>query len=62
MIADPIADQSKLSDLDRHRGDPGSNPGKGWQTKYTPYCLCIFVTEDHGVSRYYRLGFRGASP
>ena len=32
----------KSSDLDCGWGDPGSNPGKGWRTKYTPYCLCIF--------------------
>ena len=23
---------------------PGSNPALWWQTKYTPYCLCIFVS------------------
>ena len=27
---------------------PSSNPGKGWRIKYTPYCLCIFVINDHG--------------
>ena len=39
-------------------GVPGSNPGKGrsffyfllrWWTKYTTYCLCIFMAEDHGL-------------
>ena len=29
--AGPIAERSKLyADLDHGRGDPGSNPGKGW--------------------------------
>ena len=23
---------------------PGSNTALGWRTKYTPYCLCIFVS------------------
>ena len=27
---------------------PGLNPGKGWFTKCTPYCLCIFMARDHG--------------
>ena len=26
----------------------GLNPGKGWFTKCTPYCLCIFMARDHG--------------
>ena len=29
QTAGPIAEWSKLSDLDCGRGDPGSNPGKG---------------------------------
>ena len=28
-------------------GDPSSNPGKGWRTKLTPYCLCMLMAEDH---------------
>ena len=27
----------------------GSNPGKGWQTKYTQFCRCIFVISDYRV-------------
>ena len=29
LLAGPIAEQSKSSDLDCGRGDPGSNPGEG---------------------------------
>ena len=29
--------------------DPSLNPSKGWQTKHTPYCLCMLMAEDHGM-------------
>ena len=37
MEAGPIAKQSKSSDLDWGRGDPGSNPGEG---------MCLFLYSE----------------
>ena len=48
--AGPIAEWSNSScNLGCGRGDPSLNPGKGWQTKYTPYYLCIFEISDQGI-------------
>ena len=53
ITAYPITEWSNL--LDRDWGDPGRNLGMKmltswrWLTKYTPYCLCIFVISDHGT-------------
>ena len=55
--ADPIAEWS--NSLDRGRGDPGSNPASArWRTKYTPYCLCIFVISNQGTVPLIGPGYR----
>ena len=35
-------------------GIPSLNPGKGWWTKHTPYCLCALMAEDHGINESYK--------